>query len=242
MQELYLCMPVSGSINLCREYVVTHAHMLRYRPRPPFSACENSAAKTADKKIWTIALPTLKETGISLGSGNKVSQCSSSMGVESGATASRKKEQGLHGFHSRTKSCHSENGNTATVKKYKADSEGGLGESTIQLFKKQYTDELKKATERTAPGIVLEVKSITSKKRRHLLTSGDIDSKVQAYVRPLERLALQHLMKLKQLTEVYLGHPARMGTPVPTQHAEGHNAHALTIQCASKQPSRDPTD
>ena len=48
----------------------------------------------------------------------------------------------------------SEHGNAAAVKKFEANIEGGqLGESTVQLFKKHYFEELKKAkhSEATVP-------------------------------------------------------------------------------------------
>ena len=77
----------------------------------------------------------------------------------------------------------SEHGNTAAVKKFKTNIEGGqLGESTIRLFKKHYFKELKKAkhSEATVP----EVKSIASRKQGRPLTLGNM----QAYIKALRKV------------------------------------------------------
>ena len=80
----------------------------------------------------------------------------------------------------------SEHGNTAAVKKFKADFEDNqLGESTVRLFKKRYIEELKKAKHSGAT--VPEVRSIASRKRGRPLTLGDVDTKVQAYIKALRK-------------------------------------------------------
>ena len=80
----------------------------------------------------------------------------------------------------------SEHGNAAAVKKFKANIEGGqLGESIDHLFKKRYFEELKKAKHSGAT--VPEVKSIASRKRGRPLTLGDVDTKVQAYIKALRK-------------------------------------------------------
>ena len=72
------------------------------------------------------------------------------------------------------------------MKKFKADFEGGqLGESTVRLFKKRYIEELQKA--KHSGIIVPEVKSIASRKRGRPLTLGDVDTKVQAYIKALRK-------------------------------------------------------
>ena len=66
------------------------------------------------------------------------------------------------------------------------DFEGGqLGESTVRLFKKRYIEELQKA--KHSGIIVPEVKSIASRKRGRPLTLGDVDTKVQAYIKALRK-------------------------------------------------------
>ena len=80
----------------------------------------------------------------------------------------------------------SKDGNAAAVKKFKANIEGGqLGESTIRLFKKRYFKKLKKAKHSGAT--VPEVKSIASRKQGRPLTLGDVDTKVQAYIKALRK-------------------------------------------------------
>ena len=80
----------------------------------------------------------------------------------------------------------SEHGNAAAVKKFKADFEGGqLGESTVRLFKKRYIEELNNA--KRSGATVPEVKSIDSRKRGRPLTLGDVDTKVQAYIKALRK-------------------------------------------------------
>ena len=76
----------------------------------------------------------------------------------------------------------SEHGNAGAVKKFKADFEGGqLGESTIRSFKNHYIEELKKVKHSGAT--VPKVRSIASRKRGCPLTLGDVDTKVQAYIK-----------------------------------------------------------
>ena len=80
----------------------------------------------------------------------------------------------------------SEHGNAAAVKKFKADFEDNqFGESTIRLFKKRYIEELKKVKHSGAT--VPEVRSIASRKRGRPLTLGDMDTKVQAYIKALRK-------------------------------------------------------
>ena len=79
----------------------------------------------------------------------------------------------------------SEHGNAAAVKKFKADFEGTqLGESTVRLFKKRYIEEFKEVKHSGAT--VPEVRSIASRKRGRPLTLGDVDTKVQAYIKALK--------------------------------------------------------
>ena len=80
----------------------------------------------------------------------------------------------------------SEHGNAAAVKKFKADFEGGqLGESTVRLFKKRYIEEFKKPKHSGAT--VPEVRSTAYRKRGRPLTLGDVDTKVQAYIKALRK-------------------------------------------------------
>ena len=80
-----------------------------------------------------------------------------------------------------------EHGNTSAVKRFKADFEGGLGESTVWLFKKKYLLELKKAKEYTPAGQMPEVSNISTKPGGRPLLIGELDSEVQAYVKALRK-------------------------------------------------------
>ena len=81
----------------------------------------------------------------------------------------------------------SENGNAAAVEKFKDNFEGGkLRESTVHLFKKRYVKELKKAKRSETPS-GLEVTKIASRKRGCPLTLGEVDTKVQAYIKALRK-------------------------------------------------------
>ena len=70
-------------------------------------------------------------------------------------------------------------GNTATVRHFSREFLT-LGESTVRLFKKQYEAELKRKPEQ-------EISHLPKKKRGHPLTLGELDGKVQQYVRSLRR-------------------------------------------------------
>ena len=65
-------------------------------------------------------------------------------------------------------------GNTATARHFSREFPT-LGESTVRLFKKQYEAELKRKPEQDLP----------KKKRGRPLTLGELDGKVQQYVRSL---------------------------------------------------------
>ena len=56
-----------------------------------------------------------------------------------------------------------------------------LGESTVRVFKKQYQEETKKK------GTEEEISSLPKKKRGRPLILGELDNKVQQYVRSLRR-------------------------------------------------------
>ena len=60
-----------------------------------------------------------------------------------------------------------------------------IRESTVHFFKKRYIEVLKKAKHSGAT--VPEVKSIALRKRGCLLTLGDVDTKVQAYIKVLSK-------------------------------------------------------
>ena len=64
-------------------------------------------------------------------------------------------------------------GNAAALRKYRPEV-SDLGESTVHLFKKHYLEQL-----RLSPGT--EITSITTRKRGHPLTQGDIDKDVQKF-------------------------------------------------------------
>ena len=79
----------------------------------------------------------------------------------------------------------SEHGDAAAMKKFKVEFEGGqLGESTVCLFKKCYMGELKAwHSWATVP----EGKSIASRKWGRPTTLGDLDTKVQAWIKALRK-------------------------------------------------------
>ena len=72
-----------------------------------------------------------------------------------------------------------ENGNTAAVRHF-AQEFPSLGESTVRSFKKQYLAQVKKK-----PGESVEM--LPKKKRGRPLTLGELDVKVQQYVRSLRK-------------------------------------------------------
>ena len=80
-----------------------------------------------------------------------------------------------------------EHSNTAAVKKFKGDFEGGLGESTVRLFKKRYLIELDRAKENVAVGEVPEVTKIAINPRGRPLLLGEFDKDVQTYLRALRK-------------------------------------------------------
>ena len=71
-------------------------------------------------------------------------------------------------------------GNTAAVKHFTKEF-STLGESTVRLFKKQYQADLKKF----GPGE--EITQLAKKKRGRPLTLGDLDDKVQQYIKVLKK-------------------------------------------------------
>ena len=73
-----------------------------------------------------------------------------------------------------------ESGNSAAIRHFKKEF-STLGESTVRLFKKQYESELKKK------GREQEIFSLPKKKRGRPLTLGELDGKVQQYLRSLRR-------------------------------------------------------
>ena len=73
-----------------------------------------------------------------------------------------------------------ESGNTAAVKHFKKEF-ATLGESTVRLFKKQYELELKRS------GHAQEITSLPKKKQGRPVTLGELDGKVQQYLRSLRR-------------------------------------------------------
>ena len=74
-----------------------------------------------------------------------------------------------------------ENGNVATLKRFKSEHED-LVESTVRSFKKKYLEAVKE--KKCAAQDYTDVAAIPSLKRRPL-TLGDIDSEVQLYIRAL---------------------------------------------------------
>ena len=73
-----------------------------------------------------------------------------------------------------------ESGNTAAVRHFKKEFPT-LGESTVRLFKKHYESEIKKH------GREREITSLPKKKQGRPLTLGELDGKVQQYLRSLRR-------------------------------------------------------
>ena len=71
-------------------------------------------------------------------------------------------------------------GNTAATRHFSQEFPT-LGESTVRVFKKQYQEETKKK------GTEEEISSLPKKKRGRPLTLGELDNKVQQYVRSLRR-------------------------------------------------------
>ena len=69
-------------------------------------------------------------------------------------------------------------GNTATVRHFSKEFPT-LGESTVRLFKKQYEAELRRIGPQQA------ISHLPKKKRGRPLTLGELDGKVQQYVRSL---------------------------------------------------------
>ena len=80
-----------------------------------------------------------------------------------------------------------EHSNAAAVKKFKSNFEQGLGESTVQLFKKKYLKELQKAKESVPVGEIPLVKEIAVKTRGRPLLVGEFDSDVQLYIKALRK-------------------------------------------------------
>ena len=85
-----------------------------------------------------------------------------------------------------------EHSNIATVKKFKADFEHGLGESTVRSFKKKYLEELKKSKERISDGEVPRVTEITTKPRGSPLLLGKFDGDVQIVTAKNQNLLLKY--------------------------------------------------
>ena len=108
-----------------------------------------------------------------------------------------------------------ENSNAAAVKKFKQDFDGGLGESTVRLFKKRYLAELKKAKQ-NAPEEVPKVTKVANKPRGCPLLLGDFDKHVQTYIRALRKAG------------------APISAPVVLAAAEGiitaHNRYVIAIK------------
>ena len=76
-----------------------------------------------------------------------------------------------------------ENGNTAATTKFKTAY--GVGESTVQSFKK-YLEELKKLPKPGTSTEVVEIKTLQMQKRGgKVLLGKELDSKVQSYIRAL---------------------------------------------------------
>ena len=73
-----------------------------------------------------------------------------------------------------------EYGNTASVRHFSKEF-STLGESTVKLFRKGYEAELRRK------GLEHEISHLPKKKRGRPLTLGDLDGKVQQYLRALRR-------------------------------------------------------
>ena len=192
MREFYLCESceaISGRINLYYTILVSHNNytrrhvyiVSRMHDRLLHCIMPQTLQATAMALLRyfqaTVSLPTAEEMALD----NTVTRLANATvlhGVQAEGPGKHKpytvftaEQRATIGKYA------SEHGNTAAVKNFKANIEGGqLGESTfICLFKKRFFEELKKAKHSgaTAP----EVKSIVSRKRGRLLTLGDVETK-----------------------------------------------------------------
>ena len=173
MHKFYLCElceVISGGINLYCTKLVSHNN---YAQRHMYTLLHYFQA--------TASLPTAEETALS----DTVTQSMNAAVLHEEHSERLRKRKRYTVFTTEQRATigkyASEHRNAAAVKKFKANIEGGqFGESIVHFFKKHYFEELKKAKHSGAT--VPEVKSIASRIRGRLLTLGDVDTKVQAYL------------------------------------------------------------
>ena len=129
-------------------------------------------------------LPTPQQTGIGEQATAEANAAVARVIADSDSTRKRKRctafsdrDRAAIGRHA------AENSNASALKKFRS-SFPDLGESTVRLFKRKYLEAVK---QRAAQGDNLCVTSIPSKGMGRPLTLGDLDAKVQQYIRALRK-------------------------------------------------------
>ena len=150
-------------------------------PRVCLSSSFEALAMSLLKYLKQKSLPTSEETGLGEAATSEANDAVESVLSEEQSGGKKRKYTHFTPLQrAKIAKYASECGNTAAVRHFNKDFPF-LGESTVRVFKKQYIAELKKKKHGE------DVTELVSKKRGRPLTLGELDAKVQQYVKALRK-------------------------------------------------------